>query len=141
MAAAITRNVKIKIAAAHSLPLGLLPSIISQMPPLFTQAIEAIDVDEAVDKLREGQSDRIFSFHDEEDLPEATRLTHSRLFESQLFPVCASDEHGEALLTSRSHTFRVTELQPRKLLYMGRLINRDLTRHSELSFSTFLSLR
>lgn len=27
---------KIKIAAAHSLSLGLLPSIISQMPPLFT---------------------------------------------------------------------------------------------------------
>lgn len=50
---------KIKIAAAHSLSLGLLPSIISQMPPLFTWAIEAIDVDEAVDKLREGQSDCI----------------------------------------------------------------------------------
>lgn len=53
---------KIKIAAAHSLSLGLLPSIISQMPPLFTRAIEAIDVDEAADKLREGQSDCIFPF-------------------------------------------------------------------------------
>ncbi|MDK6296247.1 hypothetical protein QP103_07795, partial [Gardnerella swidsinskii] len=83
------------IAAAHSLSLGLLPSIISQMPPLFTWAIEAIDVDEAVDKLREGQSDCIFSFHDE-DLLEAP-FDHIRLFESQLFPVCASDEHGEAL--------------------------------------------
>ena len=30
---------KIKIAAAHSLSLGLLPSIISQMPPLFTWAM------------------------------------------------------------------------------------------------------
>ncbi|TSG03700.1 hypochlorite stress DNA-binding transcriptional regulator HypT, partial [Salmonella enterica subsp. enterica serovar Muenster] len=86
---------KIKIAAAHSLSLGLLPSIISQMPPLFTWAIEAIDVDEEVDKLREGQSDCIFSFHDE-DLLEAP-FDHIRLFESQLFPVCASDEHGEAL--------------------------------------------
>lgn len=74
------------------------------MPPLFTWAIEAIDVDEAADKLREGQSDCIFSFHDE-DLLEAP-FDHIRLFESQLFPVCASDEHGEALLTSRSHTFR-----------------------------------
>ncbi len=64
---------KIKIAAAHSLSLGLLPSIISQMPPLFTWAIEAIDVDEAVDKLREGQSDCIFSFHDE-DLGDAANL-------------------------------------------------------------------
>eukprot|EP01083_Nonionella_stella_P255526 876941_1 len=67
---------KIKIAAAHSLSLGLLPSIISQMPPLFTWAIEAIDVDEAVDKLREGQSDCIFSFHDE-DLLEAPQLPRS----------------------------------------------------------------
>ncbi|MDU7303788.1 MAG: LysR substrate-binding domain-containing protein [Escherichia coli] len=66
---------KIKIAAAHSLSLGLLPSIISQMPPLFTWAIEAIDVDEAVNYSRNS--------------------------------------------------------------YMGRLINRTLTRHSELSFSTF----
>ena len=105
---------KIKIAAAHSLSLGLLPSIISQMPPLFTWAIEAIDVDEAVDKLREGQSDCIFSFHDE-DLLEAP-FDHIRLFESQLFPVCASDSRNS---------------------YMGRLINRTLTRHSELSFSTF----
>lgn len=37
---------------------------------LFTWAIEAIDVDEAVDKLREGQSDCIFFFYDE-DLLEA----------------------------------------------------------------------
>lgn len=85
---------KIKIAAAHSLSLGLLPSIISQMPPLFTWAIEAIDVDEAVDKLREGQSDCIFSFHDE-DLLEAP-FDHIRLFESQLFlsaPVTNTEKH------------------------------------------------
>lgn len=103
MAAAITRNENQDSRCTLSF-LGLLPSIISQMPPLFTWAIEAIDVDEAVDKLREGQSDCIFSFHDE-DLLEAP-FDHIRLFESQLFPVCASDEHGEALLTSRSHTFR-----------------------------------
>lgn len=124
---------KIKIAAAHSLSLGLLPSIISQMPPLFTWAIEAIDVDEAVDKLREGQSDCIFSFHDE-DLLEAP-FDHIRLFESQLFPVCASDEHGEALFNLAQPHFPL--LNYSRNSYMGRLINRTLTRHSELSFSTF----
>lgn len=121
-----------------SLPLlinlyGLLPSIISQMPPLFTWAIEAIDVDEAVDKLREGQSDCIFSFHDE-DLLEAP-FDHIRLFESQLFPVCASDEHGEALFNLAQPHFPL--LNYSRNSYMGRLINRTLTRHSELSFSTF----
>lgn len=125
---------KIKIAAAHSLSLGLLPSIISQMPPLFTWAIEAIDVDEAVDKLREGQSDCIFSFHDE-DLLEAP-FDHIRLFESQLFPVCASDEHGEALFNLAQPHFPL--LNYSRNSYMGRLINRTLTRHSELSFSTCL---
>ena len=117
----------------HSLSLGLLPSIISQMPPLFTWAIEAIDVDEAVDKLREGQSDCIFSFHDE-DLLEAP-FDHIRLFESQLFPVCASDEHGEALFNLAQPHFPL--LNYSRNSYMGRLINRTLTRHSELSFSTF----
>ncbi|GDC79684.1 hypochlorite-responsive transcription factor [Escherichia coli] len=124
---------KIKIAAAHSLSLGLLPSIISQMPPIFTWAIEAIDVDEAVDKLREGQSDCIFSFHDE-DLLEAP-FDHIRLFESQLFPVCASDEYGEALFNLAQPHFPL--LNYSRNSYMGRLINRTLTRHSELSFSTF----
>lgn len=51
---------KIKIAAAHSLSLGLLPTIVKQMPTQFTYAVEAIDVDRAVDMLREGQSDFIF---------------------------------------------------------------------------------
>ncbi|WP_215259914.1 hypochlorite stress DNA-binding transcriptional regulator HypT [Escherichia coli] len=104
-----------------------------QMPPLFTWAIEAIDVDEAVDKLREGQSDCIFSFHDE-DLLEAP-FDHIRLFESQLFPVCASDEHGEALFNLAQPHFPL--LNYSRNSYMGRLINRTLTRHSELSFSTF----
>ena len=117
---------KIKVAAAHSLSLGLLPSIISQMPPLFTWAIEAIDVDEAVDKLREGQSDCIFSFHDE-DLLEAP-FDHIRVFESQLFPVCASDEHGEALFNLAQPHFPL--LNYSRNSYMGRLINRTLTRHS-----------
>ena len=93
---------KIKIAAAHSLSLGLLPSIISQMPPLFTRAIEAIDVDEAVDKLREGQSDCIFPF--DEDLLEAPfDHIYLNLNCSLSAPVTNTEKH---FLTSRSHTFR-----------------------------------
>ncbi len=96
---------KIKIAAAHSLSLGLLPSIISQMPPLFTRAIEAIDVDEAVDKLREGQSDCIF-------FPFTTKICWKRRLTTFAYlnlncspsaPVTNTEKH---CLTSRSHTFR-----------------------------------
>ncbi|EGJ79798.1 bacterial regulatory helix-turn-helix protein, lysR family protein [Shigella flexneri 4343-70] len=95
---------KIKIAAAHSLSLGLLPSIISQMPPLFTWAIEAIDVDEAVDKLREGQSDCIFPFTTK--ICWKRRLTtfaYLNLNCSLSAPVTNTEKH---FLTSRSHTFR-----------------------------------
>lgn len=95
---------KIKIAAAHSLSLGLLPSIISQMPPLFTWAIEAIDVDEAVDKLREGQSDCIFSFTTK--ICWKRRLTtfaYLNLNCSLSAPVTNMEKH---FLTSCSHTFR-----------------------------------
>ncbi len=60
---------KIKIAAARSLSLD---NTVHYQPDAaaLSWAIEAIDVDEAVDKLREEQSDCIFSFHDE-DLLEA----------------------------------------------------------------------
>ena len=95
---------KIKIAAAHSLSLGLLPSIISQMPPLFTWAIEAIDVDEAVDKLREGQSDCIFPFTTKICWKHRlTTFAYLNLNYSPSAPVTNTEKH---FLTSRSHTFR-----------------------------------
>ena len=56
------RATKIKIAAAHSLSLGLLPSIYQPDAAALYRQLKAIDVDEAVDKLREGQSDCIFPF-------------------------------------------------------------------------------
>ena len=93
---------KIKIAAAHSLSLGLLPSIISQMPPLFTWAIEAIDVDEAVDKLREVTvffpfTTKICWKH------RLTTFAYLNLNYSPSAPVTNTEKH---FLTSRSHTFR-----------------------------------
>lgn len=124
---------KIKIAAAHSLSLGLLPTIVKQMPTQFTYAVEAIDVDQAVDMLREGQSDFIFSYHDE-NLQQAP-FDNIRLFESRLFPVCANNGRGEPRYTLEQPHFPLLNYSQNS--YMGRLINRTLTRHAELSFSTF----
>lgn len=124
---------RIKIAAAHSLSLGLLPRIVKQIPAHYTWAIEAIDVDQAVDMLREGQSDFIFSYYDENLLQEP--FDNIRLFESQLFPVCASDAQGLPRYTLTQAHFPL--LNYSRTSYMGRLINRTLTRHAELSFSTF----
>ncbi|WP_058911416.1 hypochlorite stress DNA-binding transcriptional regulator HypT [Entomohabitans teleogrylli] len=124
---------KIKIAAAHSLSLGLLPEVVKAMPPHFTYAVEAIDVDKAVDMLREGQSDFIFSYHDENLLQ--TPFDHIRLFESRLFPVCAAGDRQEALYSLTQSTFPLLTYNQNS--YMGRLVNRMLARYPALRFNTF----
>ncbi|WP_261169632.1 hypochlorite stress DNA-binding transcriptional regulator HypT [Serratia fonticola] len=123
---------KIKIAAAHSLSLGLLPALVRQMSDHFTYAVEAIDVDSAVHKLREGQSDFILSYHDENllQLP----FAHIRLFESSLFPVCACDVQGQARYSLQQSNFPL--LNYSQASYMGRLVNRTLAKSTSLSFST-----
>lgn len=106
------------------------------MPPLFTWAIEAIDVDEAVDKLREGQSDCIFPF--------TTKICWKRRLTT--FAYLNLNCSLSAPVTNTEKHFNLAQphfplLNYSRNSYMGRLINRTLTRHSELSFSTFLSLR
>lgn len=123
---------KIKIAAAHSLSLGLLPSIVKQMPSRFAYAVEAIDVDSAVNTLREGKSDFIFSYHDEYLLQ--APFAHIRLFEAQLFPVCACDALGQPLYSLEQHDFPL--LNYSQTSYMGRLVNRMLAKNTHLNFRT-----
>ena len=58
----------IKIAAAHSLSLSMLPKLLHSLTTLggdFIYHVEAIDVVRAVNTLREGKSDFIISFRDE----------------------------------------------------------------------------
>lgn len=124
---------KIKIAAAHSLSLGLLPRVVKDIPGQFTYSVEAIDIDQAVHKLREGQSDFVFSYYDENLLQEP--FANIRLFESQLFPVCASDERGQARYSLTQPNFPLLNYSQHS--YMGRQVNRMLTSHVELNFSTF----
>lgn len=127
---------KIEIAASHSLTLGLLPTIVKQMPTQFTYSVEAIDVDQTVDMLRDGQSDFISSYHDE-NLQQAL-FDNIHMFESRLFPVCTSNDQGEPHYTLEQLHFPLLSYSQNS--YMGRLINCTLTRHSELSFSTFFHL-
>ncbi|AJQ99971.1 MULTISPECIES: hypochlorite stress DNA-binding transcriptional regulator HypT [Hafnia] len=123
---------KIKIAAAHSLSLGLLPSIVKEMPNHFAYSVEAIDVDSAVNTLREGKSDFILSYHDEYLLQ--APFAHIHLFEAQLFPVCASDLQGKPLYTLDQQDFPL--LNYSQASYMGRLVNRMLAKNTHLSFRT-----
>lgn len=85
----------IKIAAAHSLSLSVLPKLVHSLTAYggeFVYHVEAIDVVQAVNTLREGKSDFIISFRDE-DLMQSP-FCCLKLFESELYPVCAADAQG-----------------------------------------------
>ncbi|MFS6801737.1 hypochlorite stress DNA-binding transcriptional regulator HypT [Edwardsiella tarda] len=123
---------RITIAAAHSLSLGLLPSLVKTLPAQFSYTVEAIDVDRAVDTLREGKSDFIFSYHDDNLLQ--TPFAHIHLFSSQLFPVCAADAYGAPLY--RLDQADAPLLNYNANSYMGRQVNRLLARHPALTFRT-----
>jgi DNA-binding transcriptional LysR family regulator len=122
----------IKIAAAHSLSLTVLPKLINTLTASdqhFLYNVEAIDVVEAVNTLREGKSDFILSFHDEDLLQ--TPFDHMKVFESELYPVCAADG-------SRQPLFDI--YQPNAPLlnytytsYMGRLVNRRLAQNEAVT--------
>lgn len=116
----------IKIAAAHSLSLTLLPKLVHSLSDFggeFVYHVEAIDVVQAVNTLREGKSDFIISFYDED-------LMHSpfnclKVFESELYPICASDEYGNPLFDI--YQPQVPLLNYTSASYMGRLVNRRLS--------------
>lgn len=95
---------KIKIAAAHSLSLGLLPSIISQMPPLFTWQLKPLMSMKRSINCVKGKVTVFFPFTTK--ICWKRRLTtfaYLNLNCSLSAPVTNTEKH---FLTSRSHTFR-----------------------------------
>ncbi|HBA6943303.1 TPA: hypochlorite stress DNA-binding transcriptional regulator HypT [Escherichia coli] len=127
----------IKIAAAHSLSLGIFPKLLHSLTAYggeFVYHVEAIDVVQAVNTLREGQSDFIISFRDE-DLMQSP-FCCLKLFESELYPVCAADTQGHPV-------FDITQPQVPLLnytatSYMGRLVNRHLSEVGGITGRTIL---
>lgn len=115
----------IKVAAAHSLSLTMLPRLVHSMAAYgeeFVYHVEAIDVVQAVNTLREGKSDFIISFRDE-DLMQSP-FCGLKVFESELYPVCAADEQGKPLFDIWQP--QVPILNYTSTSYMGRLVNRHL---------------
>ncbi|QBH95922.1 hypochlorite stress DNA-binding transcriptional regulator HypT [Limnobaculum zhutongyuii] len=115
----------IKIAAAHSLSLTLLPKLVHSLSDYggeFVYHVEAIDVVQVVNTLREGKSDFIISFYDE-DLMQSP-FCCLKVFESELYPVCAADAQGKPLFDI--YQPEVPLLNYTSASYMGRLVNRRL---------------
>ncbi len=87
----------IKIAAAHSLSLTLLPKLVHGLSGYggeFVYHVEAIDVVQVVNTLREGKV--IYYLIYDEDLMQSP-FSSLNVFESELYPICAADEQGKPL--------------------------------------------
>ena len=98
----------------------------------FVYHVEAIDVVQAVNTLREGKSDFIISFRDE-DLMQSP-FCGLKVFESELYPVCAADSQGQALFDI--YQPQVPILNYTSTSYMGRLVNRHLAEVGSISART-----
>lgn len=125
----------IKIAAAHSLSLTLLPKLVHSLSGYggeFVYHVEAIDVVEVVNTLREGKSDFIISFYDE-DLMQSP-FSCLNVFESELYPICAADKLGKPLFDI--YQAQVPLLNYTSASYMGRLVNRCLSQSGKINSKT-----
>lgn len=98
----------------------------------FVYHVEAIDVVQAVNTLREGKSDFIISFRDE-DLMQSP-FCGLKVFESELYPVCAADAQGKALFDI--YQSQAPILNYTSTSYMGRLVNRHLAEVGGISART-----
>jgi DNA-binding transcriptional LysR family regulator len=127
---------RINIAAAHSLSVFLLPELItnfSQSPDKIFN-VESINVDEAVHKLKEGKSDFILTFYNE-DLMTSPFLYH-QVVETRLYLVCSCDSDGKALYSSDAETLPLMKYTDES--YMGRQVNQLLEKIPDGRFSISL---
>lgn len=128
-----TGRARIRISAAHSLALSVLPTLIqtvSRHEKIFLCYVAAIDVDQTSTALREGKSDFILSFHEEEFWQ--TPFLHHTLFESAMFPVSGVDAQRKPLYSFDDEKIPLLAYSPTS--YMGRLVNRKLAQIPTAAF-------
>lgn len=130
-----TNKNKINIAAAHSLSIYLMPDLLKKLDQAQERVffVESINVDEAVVNLKEGKSDFILSFYNEELM--SPPFLHKKILSSKLYLVSANK-------TKNTPLFNINPNQPVPLLkyaddsYMGRLVNRYVDATNASDFNT-----
>ncbi|MDD1793163.1 LysR substrate-binding domain-containing protein [Enterovibrio sp. ZSDZ42] len=125
----------VRIASAHSLALDLTQLIQAQFSdeirPMLS--VDAMNVDEAVDALQEGECDVLLAF-DNEHLKLAP-YEHIEVGHADLLPVCAVDEHGKPLFGFEQDDVPWLAFTPTS--YMGR--QTETVRHEVSLKPVFLS--
>ncbi|MEZ8140569.1 LysR family transcriptional regulator [Enterovibrio norvegicus FF-33] len=125
----------VRIASAHSLALNLTQSIQAQFSdesrPMLS--VDAMNVDEAVDALREGECDVLLAF-DNEHLKLAP-YEHIKVGTADLLPVCAADNKGQPIYHFEHDNVPWLAFTPTS--YMGR--QTETVRHEVSLKPVFLS--
>ncbi|WP_265523979.1 LysR family transcriptional regulator, partial [Providencia heimbachae] len=121
---------RINISAAHSLSVFLLPDFISQFSQDTDKIffVESINVDEAVHKLKEGQSDFILSFYNEELM--SSPFLHSKILESRLHLVSLCDENKKPIFQLDNSNLPLIKYTDES--YMGRQVNQLMNKYKHL---------
>ncbi len=121
---------RINISAAHSLSVFLLPDFISQFSQDTDKIffVESINVDEAVHKLKEGQSDFILSFYNEELM--SSPFLHSKILESRLHLVSLCDENKNPIFQLDNSNLPLIKYTDES--YMGRQVNQLMNKYKHL---------
>ncbi|HBO23811.1 MAG TPA: LysR family transcriptional regulator [Providencia sp.] len=123
---------RINISAAHSLSVFLLPDFISQFSHDTDKIffVESINVDEAVYKLKDGQSDFILSFYNEELM--SSPFLHAKILESRLHLVSLCDVHKQPIFKLGDPLLPLMKYTDES--YMGRQVNQLMSKLDNLSF-------
>ncbi|CAM3574247.1 putative transcriptional regulator with periplasmic binding protein domain (LysR family) [Xenorhabdus nematophila ATCC 19061] len=126
---------RINIAAAHSLSISLLPELIldfsDKMEKMFN--IESINVDEAVKNLKEGKSDFILSFFNDELM--TSPFLHHKVLDARLYLVSGCSPDGKPLYHLEDTPLPLMKYTDES--YMGRQVNQVLEKNFRDKFNYF----
>ncbi|GAB1440839.1 hypothetical protein MASR2M36_36240 [Providencia sp.] len=123
---------KINISAAHSFSFCFSPDFISQFSKNVDKIffVESINVDEAVHKLKEGQSDFILSFYNEELM--SSPFLHTKILESRLHLVSLCDNNKNPIFKLDGSILPLMKYTDES--YMGRQVNQLMNKSTNLPF-------
>lgn len=122
----------IRIDAAPSLSVILLPEMIAEYKDNQDKVffVESINVNDAVFNLKEGKSDFILTFYNEE-LMNYPFINH-KIFDSALHLVTPCDDNGTPLFTLNGDVLPLMKYANNS--YMGRQVNQVIDRRPDIVF-------
>ncbi len=122
----------IRIDAAPSLSVILLPELIAEYKDNQDKVffVESINVNDAVFNLKEGKSDFILTFYNEE-LMNYPFINH-KIFDSALHLVTPCDDNGTPLFTLNGDVLPLMKYANNS--YMGRQVNQVIDRRPDIVF-------